>query len=136
MELVQVRDARELSTEPPQKRMRSAPSSPVTTLFKAVDDGEEVAFVAIDLWPTTDTLVLYELFVHPARRGAGVGTAVLVAVEEYTRSIGRTRVVLKAHPLDTSIGEDDLIKWYERRGYVLSAADSLYFKDVDTDSFN
>jgi GNAT superfamily N-acetyltransferase len=88
-----------------------------TRCYRAVLGSDEVALIAIDRWPEFDCLVLYELFVPRSRRGRGVGSIVLGAVERLAKEEGFGAVRVLPRPLDDSIDEASLTRWYKTRGY-------------------
>lgn len=61
------------------------------------------------------TGVVYELFVGPAARGAGIGVALMLAAEQWFRERGAQRVKVESFAWNT-----DAIAFYERRGYAIS----------------
>jgi hypothetical protein len=114
-----------------QTRLESAPRSSVTQTMRIVDGSTELAFVVLDLWDDSPAVVLYELYVPSAQRGAGVGTTALRLVEQLALSLGRSRVDLRVHSLEPNVSDDELTNWYLNRGYGLSPDGSgLYSKSV------
>jgi GNAT superfamily N-acetyltransferase len=61
------------------------------------------------------TGVIYEFYVDPAARGAGVGVALMLAAEQWFRERGAQRVKVESFAWNT-----DAIVFYERRGYAIS----------------
>lgn len=100
-----------------QARVQHAPGGPGSHLFRATLDGVEVALVALDVFPGSEGVVLYELYVSPDHRRKGVGTAIISAVESYARGLGRVCVKLLPRSLAPHITDQQLARWYERLGY-------------------
>ena len=53
------------------------------------------------------------MYVIPTARGTGVSTAILDALEEFSRSRGSARLVL-----ETGTAQPDAVRFYEREGYT------------------
>jgi GNAT superfamily N-acetyltransferase len=88
-----------------------------TTWYRACRDGEEVAFLAIGL--SGEHLFPYQLVVPRELRGRGIGSAVLCAVERLAQSEGFERVRVWPRPLDDSLDQWRLERWYCERGYEI-----------------
>jgi ribosomal protein S18 acetylase RimI-like enzyme len=74
------------------------------------------AVVGSVLWAREgDTVELMKLAVAPEARSAGVGPALVRAVEESAAATGATRVLLAV-----SAFSPRLVAWYERLGYTVS----------------
>jgi acetyltransferase len=67
-----------------------------------------------------------KLLVFAARRGAGVGTLLMRAVEKAARAHGRTLLFL-----DTSVGASGAMKLYEQLGYTQCGGIPDYAMDPD-----
>jgi mycothiol synthase len=80
---------------------------------------------ALTGWHTPPQRAIGGALVPPAARGAGVGTAMLEAVESWARNGGATE-------LDGAIAEEDSasIAWAERRGFVEVGRDSRLVLDL------
>jgi GNAT superfamily N-acetyltransferase len=87
-----------------------------STLFLARVGGRAVGFA--QLFGTYSTvglgpqLILEDLFVDPAARGAGIATALLARASEYAREIGATGMFL-----ETAMDNFAAQKVYERAGW-------------------
>lgn len=108
---------RELQSETLRKRLTESSKGPRTQQWIIFLEGEEVAFLSIDDVPERGCLFLYEVYVDPAQRGRGIGTELLIEVEELAMQKGYSRVVLKPVPLDRTLTREELDRWYEKRGY-------------------
>ncbi len=83
-----------------------------------LENGNEVAYLALDWWPLhqrTD-LVLYELFVPQKFRHCGVGARILAETERLAIAAGYLRVVLTARPLEP-YAKERLSEWYLSHGF-------------------
>jgi mycothiol synthase len=89
-------------------------------------DGSAVgAGFALTGWHTPPHRAIGAALVEPEARGAGIGTAVLQALEAWARDRGATE-------LEGPVQEDDAgsIAWTERRGYVEVGRDSHLVLDL------
>jgi hypothetical protein len=83
-----------------------------------IENGEEVAFVSLDIFPyPQEFLVLYTLVVPESIRLKGFGSRVLVEVERLAKEWRYAKVLLKPKPLDKSWSSKRLERWYSNRGY-------------------
>ena len=99
------------------RRAQESSKSTKTIHYRAVKDGEAVAFVSLDRWPDLDYMVLYEIFVPKELRCQGIGSAVLAEVENTAIREGIPRMRLRPKPLDHGISQANLAEWYARHGY-------------------
>jgi ribosomal protein S18 acetylase RimI-like enzyme len=93
--------------------------------FVAEDDEDDagiVGFAATEYEPWHARLVLWHLYVAPARRRGGVGRALLAHVEAHGRATGARHVWL-----ETSNVNVPGIAAYARLGYALCGVDTLYY---------
>ncbi len=97
-----------------------APGGPVavepgSTYVLATSDGEPVAYGGIRPAPAVgaDAIEIKRMWVHPAWRGAGLGSRMLRHLEALAAERGATRVVL-----DTNAVLGEAIAMYERAGYA------------------
>jgi hypothetical protein len=84
----------------------------------ALEDVVELGFISIDVIPTVDYLVVYELFVVSYLRGSGRGQKLLSELERLATSYGYARVTLAPSPLDPRFPAARLTAWYDRQGYA------------------
>jgi GNAT superfamily N-acetyltransferase len=90
----------------------------VTKHFLAIENGVEVAFVSLDIFPTSQQpLVLYTLVVPSSLREKGVGSRVLHEVERLAKQWKYSKVLLRPKPLGGSWSTERLREWYSKRGY-------------------
>jgi hypothetical protein len=121
VELHPIRSTKQLWHPTLKKRMKLSPPPGVMKHLRAMLAHEEIGLVVIDLFPDTDELILYELFINPDLRRSGNGSATLRAVEDHAWRIGRRRVTLEARQIDPpSMSEPELVRWYQARGYTKS----------------
>lgn len=85
--------------------------------YLAFLDGEEVAFVVLDLWRPPRPMVIYEVFVDPEFRRKGIGANVLLKIEPIASEKGYSEIVLVPRPLTEEVSDEDLVRWYQKQGY-------------------
>ena len=100
-----------------RQRAQNLAASNHTRLFRALYEGREVAFVAVDWRLDLNCLILYELFVLYALRNRYFGSRVLTEVERIAVDNGFGSVRLSPAPIDSSISREHLVRWYLGRGY-------------------
>lgn len=88
--------------------------------FLAVSDNGRVLGAAwvgvrVDTVDYVPVAYLYDLEVVEEARGVGVGTALLAAVEEFSRSRGLSRLALS-----TPVANASALRWYLERGFRVS----------------
>ena len=91
------------------------------TGWVADDDGVR-GFATVEYEPWHQRLILWFLYIAPAWRRRGVGRALLAAVEQHGREQGATHVWL-----ETSNVNVPGVRAYNRLGYALCGADTLYY---------
>lgn len=99
-------------------RMLNSSKARHTHHYVVMEDGSEVAFIALDQIPGVEYLVLYEIFVRPDCRGKGIGSRTLGEVEGVAKDLGYERITLSPWPLEAGYPEEKLIAWYKKHGYV------------------
>lgn len=86
------------------------------------DDGGVRGFAAVEHEAWHQRLVLWFLYIESGWRRRGVGRALLERVENYGREVGATHVWL-----ETSNVNVPGVRAYNRLGYALCGADTLYY---------
>lgn len=101
-----------------RKRAEESAKSDKTKLYKAVSDGRELAFLALDRWPEINVMVINEIFVAKYERRKGIGTALLRMVEKMC--FQENMAIIRVHPLpfEKNLTEKELLEWYYNRGYI------------------
>jgi ribosomal protein S18 acetylase RimI-like enzyme len=99
------------------------------TAWVAEEDGTIVGFAASEFVAWHVRLVLWHLYVTPARRGQGIARALLERVEAHGKQRGATHVWL-----ETSNVNVPGIAAYERLGYALCGADVLFYEHTTYES--
>jgi ribosomal protein S18 acetylase RimI-like enzyme len=92
------------------------------------DDGGIVGFAAVEYEPWHRRLVLWHLYVAPARRNQGIARALVTRVEDHGRRLGARRVWL-----ETSNVNVPGIAAYARLGYALCGADTTLYEATYTE---
>jgi GNAT superfamily N-acetyltransferase len=103
-----------------------APWARWDTGFVAIDGTELVGFAAVELEAWHARLVLWHLYVAPARRRTGVGRALLATVEALGRTHGAERVWLETSNINVPG-----IAAYARLGYALCGGDTTEYDTLD-----
>src|SRR5262245_9285037 len=93
------------------ERLAQSPRGRHTQHYIVTEDEAEVAFLSLDFVPRVDYLVLYEIYVPERLRRSGIGSRLIVEVENIARSHGYTRVTLSPSPLDTDKSATELLNW-------------------------
>lgn len=93
------------------------------SIIVAADGGRVVGCVFVT--DDATTVLITRLAVHPDQQGAGVGTALLEAVEDWLAERGTRIAVAFAETADTA-----LIDWYEQRGYESKGGYEMMWKDL------
>lgn len=101
-----------------RQRMACSPKARFTKHFVATHEGIEIGFVAMDVIPEADYLVLYELLILTSLRGRGLGVLVLTEVEHFANHLEYSCVTLCPSPLESHFPAERLIAWYKRQGYT------------------
>jgi len=94
--------------------------------FVALADGAPVGCGAVRLGDD-GAAELKRMYVKPDHRGAGVGRALVEALEGAARELGATRVVL-----ETGIHQHPALALYERLGYARIPVFGEYLRSPDT----
>jgi len=115
--LIEIKALADVDLPTLMKRAQESSKSTKTIHYRAVKDGETVAFVSLDRWPELDHMVLYEIFVPKELRCRGIGSAVLAEVENTAIREGMPRMRLRPKPLDQGISQANLAAWYAKHGY-------------------
>lgn len=99
--------------EPSRRSARAALRRALASHFQRVLVSEVAGAVAgyVIVWPYRRTWRIYNLASDPARRGGGIGAALLAAAVERARRAGARRVVLE------SADRARLVDFYRDRGF-------------------
>lgn len=114
----------EFTREDLRRRALQSGKNALTNHFAVWEDGEEVAFLSLDIYPPTqfpeiDWYTIYEIFVPAPLRSRGIATRVLGAAEQVGKDRGLRYARLFAKPLDSSRTREQLVEWYSRHGYTI-----------------
>ncbi|WP_095079327.1 N-acetyltransferase [Pseudomonas sp. Irchel s3h17] len=94
-----------------------------TRQFTAVLEDVEIGLLIYEDWGRPEGFI-YEIFVLRDTRKCGVGTWILSQAELFAAQLGHTSVRLTARSLfQDELSDEDLIAWYESKGYVRSTAE-------------
>jgi GNAT superfamily N-acetyltransferase len=104
----------------PEIRDRDATSSrcAYTRHFLATEAGSEIGLLSVDLPPTEEPFVIYEIFVPTVMRRRGFGGRLLQAAEEMARSLGYKSALLVPKSLDKAFPQRALEEWHAKNGYI------------------
>ncbi len=118
MKLSPITDPEKVLNEEIRRCAKDGSKAAATKHFMAIENGEEVAFVSLDIFPPSQQpLVLYTLVVPKSLRGKGVGSRVLAEVERLAKQWKYAEVLLRPKSLDKSWSNERLREWYSKRGY-------------------
>jgi ribosomal protein S18 acetylase RimI-like enzyme len=84
---------------------------PGVTMLTATREGELLGTVYLEAKPAE--LYLGMLSVHPEQQAGGIGRKLLEAAEDHARSLGLPAITMTVISV-----RQELIEWYERRGYA------------------
>lgn len=117
MELRELTSSEQTSSDAIRERARVSSKARHTRQYAVIENDQEVAFLSLDMVPGSEYLVLYEMFVLSDARQRGIGSQLLLAVENLARLLGYEKVALSPWPLEDTSAQADLINWYKGRGY-------------------
>ncbi len=92
--------------------------------FIAIFDGIESGLLSYEDWSDKSLGFIYEIFILPAFRNQGIGSALLLFAEDIATKFGCTTVQLKAHALSHEIDKNWLTSWYSEKGYFQKSDDA------------
>src|SRR5439155_12019248 len=69
------------------------------------EGGVDIAFLALDIIPSVDYIVLYEIFVPKEMRARGIGTRLLGEIEDIAKRLGHQKITLTASPVEDAFSE-------------------------------
>jgi mycothiol synthase len=87
----------------------------------AAEDGAIVGYLDGD---RTDDDLFFEGFVHPSRRGCGIGSHLAASAERMALTLGAATVT-------TNVGSEDAVSFFEQRGYYIVEREYAMFLDLD-----
>jgi GNAT superfamily N-acetyltransferase len=134
MKLRTITNPEKVRNEEIRRCAKDGSKTAATKHFVAVEGGEEVAFVSLDIFPPgQQPLCLYTLVVPKSLRQKGIGSRVLEQVERLAVEWGYDKVLLKPKPLDKNWSRKRLERWYSKRGYAPSDPErpDLWTKSLD-----
>jgi len=118
VKIIELRHWSEAVTPEVQERARNGSACQLTKKYTVLENGNEVAYLALDWWSLdqrTD-LGLYELCVLHKFRHCGVGARILIETEKLAGAAGYRRVTLTARSSEDYPNEL-LSGWYQRHGF-------------------
>jgi GNAT superfamily N-acetyltransferase len=117
MELIEIERYDQALSPEIRQRAEHVHDSLITKRFVGHEDGQGVAFIALDFIPD-EPLWLYQIFVPKTMRRMHVGTRALLAVEKFAKELGYVAVNLQPKSMDKDFPDEQLLGWYERCGYM------------------
>lgn len=122
LKMVEIGTPIEIKNETLRERLAKG-QSPKTRQFIAILDETEVGLLIYEDWGRPEGFI-FEIFVLRETRKCGIGTWILSEAELFAVRLGHTNVRLTARSLfQDELGDEDLIVWYESKGYVRSSAE-------------
>ena len=111
-----ITDPKQILNEEIRRHALDGSKATVTRNFVAIEEGREVAFVSLDIFPPSQQpRVLYTLAVPALLREKGIGSRVLAEVERLAKKWGYSKVLLGPKSLDQRWSNERLREWYSRR---------------------
>jgi GNAT superfamily N-acetyltransferase len=110
IELQELTFAEQAANGEVRERARTSSKRPCTRHYSVLVNDEEVGFVALDIVPGIECLILYEIFVPKGMRRNGLGSRLLIRVESLAREMGYPKISLTPWPLEPCFPESQLIR--------------------------
>lgn len=85
--------------------------------YLAKEKGYEIGLLSIDIYPSVNYLVLYEILVPKHLRHKGIGSRLLIRAEGLARNFKRELIVLNPSPFENDYPIKKLVRWYKKHGY-------------------
>lgn len=103
------------------RRLRALLAGDATFALMAGHPPVAVALVTLrpNVWYDAPVALLDELYVRPARRGQGIGSAIVAHLEEMAAAAGTALI-----EVNVDEGDTDARRFYERHGFVSADPDS------------
>ncbi|HAX61443.1 MAG TPA: hypothetical protein DCX95_02640 [Elusimicrobia bacterium] len=133
MKIINIKDISSLDNINPEiiDRIKNGSRCSLTKQYVVFVDKISVANAAIDFYPVEKGyLVLYELFVSSNNRRQGIGSKILLKIEKIAKSNKYKKIIIRPKSLNKNIPEENLKKWYEKRGYQISKVDSSCMEKI------
>lgn len=122
LKLFEIQAPIELKNEILRERLLQGQNSK-TRQFIAMLEDVEVGLLIYEDWGRPEGFI-HEIFILRDTRKCGVGTWILSQAELFAGQLGHTSVRLTARSLfQDELSDEDLIAWYESKGYVRSTAE-------------
>ena len=114
-----------------RERAKRSPITDKRLCLLVLHNKKEVGYLAFDLWPSKDYIVIYELYIIPEYRRKGIGTIVMKKAEKIAAEFGNLSIHLRPEPLSRKISKEQLIEWYRKQGYSpLADNPDLFVKEL------
>ncbi|MBZ0096041.1 MAG: GNAT family N-acetyltransferase [Sulfuricella sp.] len=118
IQLNKVGDHSEFRSVPLRNRASVSSKSNITRHYVAVSDGQDIAFVALDIPEHRDYFCVYELFVDPQHRSCGFGAAIIRKCQLLAAQGGFKKICLIPRPIEAGWSEEELRAWYGKLGFT------------------
>lgn len=118
IQLIEVGDHSEFRSVPLRDRASVSSKSKITKHYVAVSDGQDIAFVALDIPEHRDYFCVYELLVDPQHRRCGFGAAIIRRCQFLAAQGGFRKICLIPRPIEPGGSEERLRAWYYKLGFT------------------
>jgi GNAT superfamily N-acetyltransferase len=115
--LQSVTNPEDLVNEEIRNRAISSTKAENTRHYVAKESGNEIGFIAIDVNPNVEYLVLYEIFIPRNLRKKDFGSKLLAEVECMAKNLRYRKVTVSPEPFERDYPKGQLVEWYKRHGY-------------------
>lgn len=118
IQLYEVSDHSEFRSLPLRERASVSSKNDITKHYLAMSDGQDIAFVALDIPKHKDYLCVYELLVDPPHRSCGFGAAIIRKCQSLAAQGGFKKICLIPRPIEAGGSEEKLRAWYGKLGFI------------------
>jgi len=130
MEIIEVSNDLQISSIEIKQRIEQSLKNSYTRHYLVKDNGDEIAFMSLDLMHDRKLLYLYELFVLIPKRRMGHAYGILDLVFEYAIKESFEEIYVDPHPFDGTIPLKDLKKIYINKGFIAQKETSEMSKKI------
>jgi len=130
LKLFELHSKRQVKSKELRAHAEPFPGRKIDHRFIVRQETKEVALLWFVVFPSEPYLVIYKLYVAGRYRGKGIGSELIRRAEIMARQSGRSRILVTPKPITPYTTREELVAWYERRGFSRLNEGLMYFKDV------